>query len=463
MEKYSNKICNIKNCKNKHYKIFLCKQHLKKYVINNKIRCILERQYRLKFGSGNYKDWGVFLLNNLFHHTVNISFYYVEHFPLESLFHFHIKNVDVKNNKFYTSEEFIKDFDYKSNYRIGYLKTHLKTKDSQDVILKFVEERLPNIPALFSFLFLIFAILFLSTQLFFDETIPAKDIFFKILLIGFALIPAIYFGKKYLDNCKQILKDALENNLYATISDNNRFLENCESIFNRKEIYIENKMTCIGAIIASMIFFLTSLKEYLENHSWYMSAFMYFLAILSFYMLRWVFEILWLNYFFMPLTRRFHDAPFKLNLYSLDKSSGLNSLKNLLRNLLIYDIFILSTLFTVANFIQSTQPIFVSILILLTAWNTTSLTVFIPKLSVVLHNQFTQVINDEKIRLSTSINNDRFAKYEFLEKLKLNIFFNFDVFKKLSLGIITFIISFVINYYDKEIMFFLKEYFRNNV
>lgn len=301
MEKYNNKTCNIKNCRNDHYKTFLCKQHYKKYVINERIKCILDRQYRLKLGIGNYRDWGVYIINNFFHHTLNISLYYVEHFPLETLFHYHYKNVSVKNNKYYTGEEFIEDFDYENNLRIGYLKTHLKSKDSQDAILKFVEEPLPEIPKRFSILFIIFAVFFFGTKFYMKETIPAKETFTKISLIGFILIPAVYFGKKYLDNCKQILKAALENNLYASTSDNNQFLEDCESIFNRIRIYGENKLSCIGAIIAIMIFFLVSLRVNVDNHSWQMVTIMYFLAILSILMFRWVFYVLWLNYFLCHL------------------------------------------------------------------------------------------------------------------------------------------------------------------
>jgi len=162
----------------------------------------------------------------------------------------------------------------------------------------------------------------------------------------------------------------------------------------------------------------------------------------------------------MPLISRLNNAPFKLNIYNLDKNAGLNLLKNFLRNLFLYDILILAALLKSSHYMNLTQPFFVVALFMLTGWNSASLFVFIPKLNAILHNQFTNEINEEKARLISSIDSNRFIKYEFLEKLKFDIFFNFDVLKKLTLGMLTFVISFVINYYDKEIMTFFKEYFK---
>lgn len=137
---YSTEKCNIPNCEETHYRDFLCKKHYKMYVVDEKSSSIMERLYRINTNQKKLSDWFVLIINNLIHYTANISVYYVEHFPLETLFIYHFKNVDIGKNKHYNKLDFIKDFDDKNNHRIGLLKSHLKTQDSKDKIVEFTKK-----------------------------------------------------------------------------------------------------------------------------------------------------------------------------------------------------------------------------------------------------------------------------------------------------------------------------------
>jgi len=138
--KYSQKTCNIKDCKKEHYELFLCKNHYDQYISNPKIHSIQSKVYKYNVLKLNLKDKLIYFLNFFIHYTTTIHFYYIEHFPLESLFLFHRKKILNEETKNFTKEQFIKDFDFDENKELQYIKTHFKIDDADKPLQDFISK-----------------------------------------------------------------------------------------------------------------------------------------------------------------------------------------------------------------------------------------------------------------------------------------------------------------------------------
>lgn len=323
----------------------------------------------------------------------------------------------------------------------------------------------PKIISIYILSFLLFSGVYLSTKVLLIN-LPAEEVFRKILVSSFLALPTLIFGKKFIDNSKEVFNLALENKLYEEPKDNKQFISSSESIFNRQSMYNDLKFVCIGVIGGFMFFYLSFLKNYTTNQTWEIIIVTYSLALVSICMFALIFSVIWLNYFLLPISRRFHNAPIIFRLYNLDKSVGINHFKSLLRNLLIYDILMLATLFTATHYFNNVGGLFIGLMFFFTGWNTTSLMFYIPKLSSMIHHQFEQKKQEENNSLTKSRKSDRFVKYDFIKTLRLNLFINLKTVWNIIAAMLPFIISFIIDQNDKVILKYCKmimTYIRNGL
>lgn len=462
MEEYTAEKCNIRNCERHHYKTFLCDYHYSKYITNSEIQSYLERLERLINGNSSWKDKCIFWRNGIVHYTTYLSTYYIEHFKLETLFTYHYKNTDLNNNPPFDPEEFIHDFDYEENDRMGFVRTSVNARDSQDRILKFVEESiLPNnIGQIYIFLYLLFLLLYIVSW---HLNIKSHQAFFIVLVALSLGYPILITGKGYINGCREILKQAIENNLYKKIEENNKFILSCESIFNRRQLYRELIPGYGGYMLALISISLYSLRSKIIGQPWYEWVLIFFMIVTALYAFRWLLKVLWVNYFFMPLSRRFQNEELNFQLYNLNQSFGMEVFKTYIRRLFLYDLIVIFSLYTLLPFVRDQGGIVAlfGILFFITGWNFSSLFIFIPKLIKLIRHQFKNAVKDEKNRLSNSNEIDRFNKYEFLEKLKPKILFDFKIIKTFLLACVPFIIGYILDHIDREITVTLLHFWQS--
>jgi len=183
MEKYSTEICNVKNCNNKFHKILLCKKHYDRYIIDEKINLIQTNVFNYSIEKKTFSDYLKLFFYSLFHHTFNIHVYYIEHFPLESIFLYHYRKINIKNNEYYELNQFIEDFDYEQNYKVRNLKSLFKTKDSNKRLLEFANSKIKGWNTfMFIVFFIVFFISLFSIKFFTKIEIHYYNIFEKFAL-----------------------------------------------------------------------------------------------------------------------------------------------------------------------------------------------------------------------------------------------------------------------------------------
>lgn len=74
----------------------MCNNHVEKYVNDEASRKLYEILLRRALGFTDLFEKAKFALFWLIHHIANFRVYHVEHFPLESLFLYHIRRIKKK-------------------------------------------------------------------------------------------------------------------------------------------------------------------------------------------------------------------------------------------------------------------------------------------------------------------------------------------------------------------------------
>lgn len=460
MQKYSTEICNVKNCSNKFHKILLCKKHYDRYIIDEKINLIQTNVFNYSIGKKTFSDYLKLFFYFLFHHTFNIRVYYIEHFPLESIFLYHYRKKNIKNNEHYNIIEFIEDFDYEQNYKIRNLKSLFKTKDSNKRLLEFAKSKMEDWNTLmFIVFFIVFIISLFSIKLFTKIEIHYYDIFAKFALSFLMSIPIVYLGVKFINSSKVIINIAGNDKLYESKSDNQKFLEDSQSIINRIDRNIENKFSFFGYLFAMFTFILNVIIKDLSGVGYLAISISLYLSFLVFIQLAILFSVLWQNLFIVPIIRRFHNSLFKMDIYSLDKDIGIKDLKQFIRNLLLYNIIVLITYFSISREFVNNYTVIFFVISYLIGWNISSF-IFIYKIYNNLQKQFKEKITDEKAALNINKSLGKFEKYRFLEDLNLDLFIRWKSITKPIFLLIPLALKTLFEKYGPNIIEFIKSYIR---
>lgn len=456
---YKRDICNIKGCTNKYHDLLLCKNHFDTYVSDDKIRRIQENLSVLSLGKSNFKLKVKYLLNLIIHYVLLVRVYYIEHYPLETLFLYHFRKKDsdgkYRNKSFYIN--LISDFDYKENYFIDSLKEKYTPNNANSRIKLFSERKRESTSSVLyiSLLMVFYMIYFIAIIL--DMKILFLDMFQKISLVGLLSIPTMYFGTKYLLSSKTILAHVQENKLYKSKDDNKKFLDKSRSITNKLQRTSETKYFLIGAIFSSLFISFFSQASSFNQYSFSELAVTFIMILIVVTLLIILFNLLWINLYTLRLSRSFENKPIRFDIYDLDKNLGISYLKVYFKNLLLYDLFIIITFLIISKLdiygSNTNRLVFLIVIAYLISWNISSI-YFLVKNIIILKKQYDNTISLEKEILQQSKASARFTKHEFLEKLNLNIFFKWELFKGFLLGATPFILRFLIENNKDTLIFY---------
>jgi hypothetical protein len=452
--------CNIKGCTNQHFSILLCKNHYDQYITDEKIKIIQSNVQKYSFGKQTLKDRTRHLLFFIIHYSTAIHVYYIEHFPLESLFLYHLRDVYKKNGNL-NALQYIKDFDYIENESIGSLKSDFKTIDANQNIIQFTSKK-GSKSRIYAFLviYLAFIVLLFISQLL-SLTISYHEILSKLPLIFLPCIPVIILGTNFRNSTNDVIKRAMDNKLYKERADNDSLLMASQKIIQSIRRTEETRAGYIGSMlgVCSVATFI-AIKEIWGNISFIELLFTSFLLILSIILALLLFSIILENRKVLLIIRRFHKANYNFNLYALDKNIGINYLKTYLRNLILYNVFTIFTycftFYLINKQIGVTIPIVVIIMSsLLVNLNFASF-YFIAKLHHILKDQFRNSITAEEILLNDSESSDRFQKYSFIKSLKLDLYFRKEFLIKTITYSIPYLITLIIDNHVKLILLIKK-------
>lgn len=454
--KYSTTNCNIKGCTGKHFQILLCKKHFKEYIINEKVKKIQTNVYEDNFGKFSLKNKIRLWFFRFLHYYFSTRVYYVEHFPLESLFMYYYQNPKQINKEKVTS--FIADFDYEVNINVAHVKSVYETPDANNHLKEFSAKTNSSQTKVYIILYLIGAIVYILSRFIYKLQIPHMDKFDTFMIVGLVSLPIVYLGSAFTQSFRQILDSAIENNLYLKHEENSRFLRRSRALINAFNRNQERHYSLIGMLSGvNMIFIVAYIQKNLKFPFINLLCGSVIFLILSTLTII-LFTILWRNLFILPVTHRFHDEPFKFNLYALDKNLGIERIKNFIRTLIYYDTIVIFTMFylSITGLVEKWSLIHF-ILAVLISWNISSV-YFAFRLRAMLGSQFQQNVKVEKEALEKTDSSDRFHKHDFIEKLDLNIFFKWETLKKVALSSIPFILKMIFENYGKTILDFVKPF-----
>lgn len=452
---YKTHICNIKNCEKSQEDFFICKEHLEKYASDPKLNKTLERQKRIITGKSNLKDKFYYKLYYFLHYSTGIHVKYIEHFQNETIFLYNLPLVYKRKNKKFTTEEFISDFDYKENYEIDSLKVKFSKTQYKTPLIEYSENKVKAfllkyyLIAFISYISILFTINLLSGKSFLNS------VFIQLTLVFFLSYFIVKRGVVFFNKSKNLIKLALENNLYKYKKDNKNFILESHTTLRKIKSLEENKYIYYGNLFSFFTFCVGYFiyKNYSNDYSLASSFFNIPLIIASFFMGFILFSFIWNNRFIIPVVRRIRNNTIKFDIYSLKKDYGISILKEFLKTLSNYNLVIILTFLTLEYFFNlgKTHSVISFIILFLIGWNFSSY-IFIFKIQSFLKKQFKLEVEKEKNKLEGSNSKDRFEKHKFLNELKFELFPIKRILLRFFNLIYPFIISYIIMKQDKYII-----------
>jgi hypothetical protein len=459
---YNPNTCNINNCDNPQDEYFICDKHKKQYVNDGKLISTLERQKRIIKGNSTLKDKLYYSIYFLIHYSTGIHVKYIEHFPNETIFLHHLPLVYQKKNKKFTTEEFIKDFEFEENYEIDSLKVNFSKDNYKVPLTEYSENKIKtNILKYYAIAFVAYTIFLIAVNLFSLKSFM-NSVFIQLELVFFLSYFIIKRGIIFFNKSKELFKLALGDNLYNSKKDNKDFIIESNYTLNKIKSLDENKFIMYGSLVGLSIFGTVSfISQNLDQDYSLFNTFLNIpLVVTSFFMGLILFSYIWNNRFIIPLVRRVKDKSIKFKIYNLSGDLGISILRDFLKTLSNYNLVIILTYVSIEYFFKISKLHFILsyFLLFLISWNMVSY-YFIFKIQDFLKNQFKTEVNKEKDKLEGSKARDRFEKHNFLNALKFEIFPLKRTIIRVFKLIYPFIISYIIMKHDKTIMEFAENVF----
>lgn len=454
MVKYNTELCNIKDCKNKQKSLFLCQYHYNIYVIDNDLKDKLARLERIVHNKATLKDKLTYYRFYHYHYLTGIHVAYIEHFPLETIFE-HYKKGLYKENKYpFTIEQFVSNFDYKDNRYLDDIKVHFDTKSFYDPIELFANNKDENKFTLVYSILMIIVSLIIIVAGFFEIILPYEEPLKTTIISLFVGIGIIHSGIFFSNQSKTIINDSIEKKLFRESEENKLFLKKSHRDIQRIRTMEENLWQMKGAMTFSILFFIIKTIKENDTHSNLSMILFTLITLILGYNIKVLFSVIWENRYIITIIRHFDNLNFNIQLYTKNKSLGINNLKKFINAITLYNSFVIIGIIIVlfiGKFRGNQIPIPIKIFIwLYTIRNFTSIR-FINRLIKSLKLQFNNLKQLELGSLSSKSSASSITKYEFIDKLRLNIFINKRVIKEILLYILPIILSIIIAVFDEQI------------
>ena len=455
---YKNLTCNIKNCNNPSNEYLICDVHREKYISDNKIDRIQILISKMYYNSISLKERSMIFLFNLIHYTTTYHIYFVEHFPLESLFLYHKKKLFtnyrtymqtndniLKDKILLDASELVKDFNFEENIFLNDIlqlinklcvNTQKVNYDSLDDLLIYSEiKAIIMNPKLFKYLLLISFLFYFVTKLFDIQLVYLFSIDFKyILLIAFLGLGWVNNGLKYIFSLDSLVTKAYHQKLYEDEKSNEEFIESYINLKKKVVKDSEFRASYIGSFVGTCVlpiyFFIKELiSVQLSISCILLSIVVCLISIILFYSY-------YCTYPLMTSFSRFIDdiypEKFLMQLYAPDKSFNVEEIKQTLLYNIIFNVIFAIIIWSIPVLLllqlASYMNIFLYILAFLFSFYWALLRVRNIRLSsIIMRNLYYNFKKMKKTEISKLKDNpcfDSHKEYDFVSNLK---FFNFSV------------------------------------
>lgn len=494
--KYNLNQCNVKNCDKEVEDLLLCKVHHEEYIIDEKSKEIQTNITNWAKGDRNIKLRLIFIKYHLLHYIFFLKVYYMEHYPLESIFLYHYKILKNKLSREIKVKSVNKKICKKLNYLINdfntddnslkneaesiYLNSCIENPQLQKQSLnieslstkKHIEELTIFTPKRYILWIMFFLLFFSIIQFFTDiditkikifDTFGYQDFFYIYILVG----TLNYFGLQLISSIEKITIKALDNSLYVGDIDNINYLLITKRIKADLKKFEEFTWSIQGAFFANFMFVIYSgfsfSNLYLDNIILSMNIVLILLAY-PIYLTPFIYAS------FSTQILNIKENNFYTDIFHPAGESGIKNLIDFITYGLLYNGFYLVSLWV---FI----PIIFYDIIYISKSNTLVYVVIISLLALPRIRAFRKYlkikrglkesINIEKDKERKKIDNKildlsiRKEKYEHLLKLSSFPLINFQTKNTVKNIFIIFmlpIIFLLISIYWKEILNFLNNY-----
>ena len=418
--KYNNEHCNIKDCKCKIYKNYLCKEHYDFYIrddkakqINNEIALLQKHEADFRTKLKKIRHW-------LGHYIMSIPMSLIEHFPLEHIFLHELHNVH-KENSYSRCCQILNDFNIPENENYAVMEKLVKEKfiseiklDDESEYFLSKKEKPSLVLLLIAFagcllLSLLFtqkiSICFLDSN--FSEKV--KDIYnqYFIYVIGLMICITIsyYIPKLY----QPLIKKAYDLSLFVKVENNIKFLLSVQYVKHRNDrTYL---LSLSGVLLAFCFFCYEDVYDLDTSFSFY-SLLIYLSLLMIFVPLS-----LWISTFILysPIFESMKWHSIQIDLYNTDFYGGMTSYHYFLFLTFLYNEGLISVLFNILREINLPWYAFAGLVILvIPRCNHAGASLYLYVKSIFL---FYKIKRREKQKLLYASGTESMYKQEMLDKV----------------------------------------------
>lgn len=447
---YNKEKCNLSSCSNDQAENFMCGYHNLIYLEDKQLKEKIYRLERIVKGNSGFKDKIIYIRNFLIHYTTGIHVPYIEHFPLETIFLYHFREVykNADSNLNFTVEEFVSNFDFKENVYLDDIKVQKDTSSFYYPFMEFTSKKISQKNTTF---FVVVWVLFLAAHITLKTlnfNIPYENIWQSFLVVLLACSTVLFSGINFMNRTKVLIHEAVSGELLRSMGDNKNFLKQTHYSIEKLKTMKENLWGIYGSLTAFssvLIYFgYSELESITRESSIIYFAYSTVSAILTFMLIK----IIWNNRYIIRLIRRIPDNTWRINLYEKEGNAGISSVIIYLQSLFTYNLFVIISLnlsfYNIKAIGIEVPLVFIILISFFFAWNYSSNFLIYRKYGSI-KNEFQFEKNNELTRLKKLTSASSITKYNFVNQLKMN-FFPFDKILKNIIIVVLYLLPIVASY-----------------
>lgn len=472
--KYSLDNCNIVNCNKKAYKLFLCQEHYDQYIIDEKIARIQSMLYAEQRRTLTLRDKIDLYTSRVFHGVFFLRTYFIEHFPLESLFLYHYNyqtkrlfrekdRKDARDKLFKLTQDFAYNnhpYILKIKYMLTVVDKKLSTNNLEEITLSdLIKGLIAFTPSSFLFRTFILLLAILAVGVLSNARQVIIQIFFNLnfyyVTLGlFVLSGAVYYILKFIYSIDPLINQAFSKTLFEKQEDNVHFLSQFQYAKSALTGTIEFLKTYRFWVVLSWLY--SSFKIISKSHLNYIEIIVSLIInLLLINLLFRLFSVYPVYSRISPQIWRMPKKHFFIDIYNLDRRSNVGALIDTNNYYIMSNLYIIIFIWFLIAALHLYSIVYIIFALLITLLRLISL-----EHSYSLYKNIKCEIRDSINNEANNLDKLSFAekqeKYEFISRLKTYPILS-DRFKRISLGLIGYVaIPFLFLLLDKHYSFIEK-------
>lgn len=341
---YSIDHCNVPGCTKQIYRNYMCDEHYNFYLSDTSCRKLSDEVVSLQSESVSKRTMIKTIRDFFIHHLFNIPVYRCEHFPLEHVYIWCLRNLDKRDKD--KCEKVIKDFDIPENENTSLFRRLVDAANIDKMQIKPLENyllsekeliaRWPLIISLISFVCIYIQLRFMDGRyieyIFGMSNAQTIDYFTQLSPYIFSLIIIMYIGTKLSTYYNNIVSRAYNLDMFERVEDNIAVLAQAMYIKCRNLKNLSYTYSIYGCFIGTII---SIMWYYFKTSDLTFVSLLFVISCLTVVLpIAWVFNKTVLYFPVFESIKRKHP---KILLYNADHNGGLHAYQCLLFDTFIYN------------------------------------------------------------------------------------------------------------------------------